>query len=93
MEGSRDCSGTLKTYRDKKERKERGTRKGAREQALAPKQWSHTTGTGCQLGRPARRDPCIQLSEEEAGADFRKWKSLWVGERAAVRVRGKTSKY
>jgi len=43
-------------YRDQKKRKEGGTRKGAREQALAPKEWSHTAVTGRQLRRPARRE-------------------------------------
>ena len=48
-----DCSATLQTYRDKKKIKEGGTRKGAREQALAPEELSHTAVTGRQLGRPA----------------------------------------
>jgi len=33
-------------YRDQKKRKEGGTRKGAREQALAPKEWSATETAG-----------------------------------------------
>jgi len=48
-------------------RTEGGTRKGAREQALAPKEWSYTAVTGRQLGRPAWRESLLQLSEEELG--------------------------
>ena len=43
-------------FRDQKKRKEGGTRKGAREQALAPKELSHTVVTDRQLERPARRE-------------------------------------
>jgi len=49
-------SGSLHMYRDQKKRNEGGTKKGAREQALALKELSHTAVTVRQLGRPARRE-------------------------------------
>jgi len=63
------CAYVYVCVRYRKKRKEGGAKKGAGEQALAPKELSHAAVTGRQLGRPARREPCIQLSGEGAGAD------------------------